>query len=214
MVTATAAEGPGIRTAIWVQGCAIRCAGCFNPHMWAPAGGDAVPVAEWIEQLIDDAVTAQTEGITLLGGEPFDQAAPLARCAAAVRARGLSVMTFTGYTYADLRTWARHRRDIADLLAHTDLLADGPFRADLLDHRRPWVGSTNQGLRALTSRYADLDYAATPDRIEVRVGVDGMIEVNGWGDLESLDALLADLGTRSDGPRARKAGFVPGPHRT
>ncbi|MFC9996854.1 4Fe-4S single cluster domain-containing protein [Nocardia sp. NPDC127526] len=200
MLTATEAEGPGRRTAIWVQGCTIRCRGCFNPHMWAAAGGTVVQVAEWIPRVLDEAAGAGVEGITLLGGEPFEQAAPLARLAAAAQARGLSVMTFTGYEYADLTEWARRRRDIRDLLGRTDLLADGPFRADLLDRERPWVGSANQGLRALTERYRGLECVTAPDRVEVRVGADGTIAVNGWSDVDALDALLADLGTRGDKP--------------
>jgi anaerobic ribonucleoside-triphosphate reductase activating protein len=172
--------------------------------MWADSGGIVVRVDEWIEELLGAATAAGVQGITLLGGEPFEQAAPLARCAAAARARGLSVMTFTGYDYADLCAWAEARPDIAALLAHTDLLADGPFRADLIDRRRPWVGSTNQGLRALTSRYRNLDFVTAPDRLEVRVGADGTIAVNGWSDTDALDALLADLGTRADRPHVRE----------
>ncbi|MGY0503429.1 4Fe-4S single cluster domain-containing protein [Nocardia sp. FBN12] len=203
VLTVTEAEGPGRRTAIWVQGCAIRCPGCFNPHLWAAAGGSVVAVRDWSRALLDDAVNAGVQGITLLGGEPFEQAAPLAVVAAAARARNLSVMTFTGYDYADLREWALERPDIAELLAHTDLLADGPYRADLIDHQRPWIGSTNQGLRALTDRYRELEFTTLPDRVEVRVGADGMISVNGWDDIDSLDTLLSDLGRRADRPPKR-----------
>jgi anaerobic ribonucleoside-triphosphate reductase activating protein len=200
ILTATDAEGPGLRTAIWVQGCTIRCRGCFNPQMWAVAGGTIVPVREWSGSILDDAEAAGIEGITLLGGEPLEQAAPLARLAAATRARRVSVMTFTGYGYADLLDWSSTRPDIAELLADTDLLADGPFRADRIDHTRPWIGSTNQGLRALTERYRDVEFVTLPDRVEVRIGADGAIAVNGWSDADALDRLLADLGSRADRP--------------
>lgn len=201
VLTATEAEGPGRRTAIWVQGCTIRCKGCFNPHMWANVGGTVVPIAEWTDSVLTDALAAGVEGVTLLGGEPFEQAAPLAHLAATARSLGLSVMTFTGYDYADLQAWSVDCSDIAALLAETDLLADGPFRAEQLDHTRPWIGSVNQSLRALTPRYRDLDFVTTPDRVEVRIAVDGTIAVNGWTDVDALDALLADLGTRADRPR-------------
>ena len=69
VVPRTAVEGPGVRTAVWVQGCSVRCAGCFNPHTWAAEGGTSVPVAALLAILVDQEV----EGITLLGGEPFDQ---------------------------------------------------------------------------------------------------------------------------------------------
>ncbi|MFD0585530.1 4Fe-4S cluster-binding domain-containing protein [Dactylosporangium darangshiense] len=76
-VERTVAEGPGERTAIWVQGCSIRCEGCFNPHLWAFRGGTVVPTAAVIARVL----AAGTEGLTLLGGEPFDHAAPLAAVA-------------------------------------------------------------------------------------------------------------------------------------
>ena len=97
-LAATRAEGPGERTAIWVQGCAIRCPGCFNPHLWGSRGGEQVVPHELARRVLD----AGTDGLTLLGGEPFDQAAALARVAAEVGAAGRSVMTFTGYTRSQL----------------------------------------------------------------------------------------------------------------
>lgn len=197
----TDAEGPGRRTAVWVQGCTIRCPGCFNPHLWAVTG-PGVDTGRFADEALDGARAAGAEGITLLGGEPFEQAAPLARVAGRFRTAGLSVMTFTGYPLADLSRWANQRGDVAALLAATDLLADGPYLADRPEHRRPWIGSTNQGLHDLTGRYAELlgSVAGLPDRIEVRVGVDGNIAVNGWAAPDTLDAFLADLGRRVDRP--------------
>ncbi|MEV0251795.1 4Fe-4S single cluster domain-containing protein [Nocardia sp. NPDC050712] len=203
VLTATEAEGPGRRTAIWVQGCTIRCRGCFNPHMWAADGATVVPVREWTASLLDAARAARVEGITLLGGEPFEQAAPLAYVASAAREQGVSVMTFTGYEYRDLLAWSDTRADIRALLENTDLLADGPYEADNLDPTRPWIGSTNQQLRALTGRYRHLDFVTTPDRLEIRVDADGSVAVNGWQALDALDELLEGLGTRADRPRTR-----------
>jgi anaerobic ribonucleoside-triphosphate reductase activating protein len=200
-VACTEAEGPGRRSAVWVQGCTIRCPGCFNPHMWAAVGGTLVTVADWAPNLLAQAVEAQVEGVTLLGGEPFEQAAPLACLARAFRDAGLSVMTFTGYDYADLERWAADRPDIRALLDNTDLLADGPFLRDQVDRLRPWIGSTNQSLRPLTARYAE-DLGRYRDKGEVTVSVSGGVAVNGWADVEALDALLHDLGRRGDTPRA------------
>lgn len=189
----TRAEGPGERTALWVQGCAIRCPGCFNPQLWSFRGGKLVAPDELVERIL----AADTEGVTLLGGEPFDQAAALARVAAGVRRAGRSVMTFTGYTRAGLdRAVANGRDDVAALLAETDLLVAGPFRADLVDTRRPWVGSTNQEFVLLSDRFPGLldDLPTTPDRVEVIVDATGQVTVNGWAELDALDELLASIG--------------------
>lgn len=202
---ATSAEGPGVRAAVWVQGCSVKCPGCFNPHLWAERGGrdddPAALAAEWVAS----ARAAGAEGITLLGGEPFDQAAALAVVARAFRAAGLTVMTFTGYTHDRLQTWGAERDDIHALLAATDLLADGPYLLDRPDTVRPWIGSTNQGLRALTPAYrsliASIEQRGGQDRLEIRIARDGTIAVNGWADDAALEILLGDLGTRADRPR-------------
>lgn len=205
-LASTRAEGPGLRSALWVQGCSVRCPGCFNPQLWAEAGARLDQTHAVARDLVARSVDAGVEGITLLGGEPFDQAEALAEVAAAYRSAGLTVMTFSGYTLEALSTWARERSDVAALLGATDLLVDGPYLRDRPDAHRPWLGSTNQGIRALTPVYADavaqIEQAApsTGDSVEIRIGVDGRIDVNGWADAAALAALLDDLGTRADGP--------------
>lgn len=189
----TRAEGPGERTAIWVQGCAIRCPGCFNPHMWTFRGGEQVAPDELVTRILDSG----TAGLTLLGGEPFDQAAALSKVARAVRRAGRSVMTFTGYTEAQLRQAIEvSREDVAALLGETDLLVAGPFLRDRIDTVRPWVGSTNQEFVVLSDRFPHLldDLRLTPDRVEISVDASGQIAVNGWAELELLDELLAPVG--------------------
>lgn len=192
IVERTEAEGPGVRCAVWVQGCTIRCPGCFNPHLWTGRGGTPYTPAELLA-----AVPTDAEGVTLLGGEPFEQAAPLARFAQGVAARGQSVFAFTGYELPELR--GREDEGIEALLAATDLLVDGPYVAADVDTVRPWVGSRNQRFHALTPRYAELieGFEAQRDRLEVRIGVDGEIRVNGWARDEDLDVLLEDLGRRA-----------------
>ncbi|MFI7075746.1 4Fe-4S single cluster domain-containing protein [Micromonospora sp. NPDC049903] len=204
----TRAEGPGLRTAVWVQGCAVRCVGCFNPHLWSFRGGDEVAPADLVRRVLD----APTEGLTLLGGEPFDQAAPLAEVAAGVRAAGRSVMTFSGYTYARLRAAVdAGRDDVAALLAATDLLVAGPFEADRIDRERPWVGSTNQEFVLLDDRFPDLldEVSCSPDRVEITVDTTGRIAVNGWAEADALDELLASVSR----PQPARHGVIGWPDR-
>jgi anaerobic ribonucleoside-triphosphate reductase activating protein len=186
----TTVEGPGLRAAVWVQGCAIRCPGCVNPHLWNAVGGRECTVEEVMAEIRPDAAL---EGITLLGGEPFDQALRVAGLAAAAARRGLSVMTFTGYRYEELR----ERADAAALLAATDLLVDGPYLRDQPDHHRPWAGSTNQRFLALTPRYRRL-VDELPDPVvplEVHVSTDGRVQVVGTPIPELLGGLRGWLGT-------------------
>lgn len=143
--------------------------------------------------LAQRAVESGAEGVTLLGGEPFDQAESFADFAERVRDAGLTVMAFTGHYLKHLQG-ADAPVGAADLLAETDLLVDGPYLADHVDLSRPWVGSTNQRFHFLSDRYAALEAElhTTGDRIEVRVSSSGEIAVNGWASVDQLDDLLAD----------------------
>ena len=190
VVDDTVAEGPGRRFAVWVQGCSIRCPGCFNPHLWGAKGGTGIGAAELAERAL---AVPGIDGVTLLGGEPFEQARPLADFASRLAAQGLSVMTFSGFTYRELNG-AGAPDGAAELLSATDLLVSGPYLSGQPDFRRPWVGSTNQEFRFLTDRlrHVEAELADLPDRIEVRVAASGEVTVNGWADLDQLDTLLAD----------------------
>src|SRR5216684_2378768 len=98
IVPCTEAEGPGKRFALWFQGCPMRCPGCCNPEMLPFEGGEKVPVARIIADIISAKEHHAIEGITLLGGEPLAHAAAGASIAKAIRGHGLSVMVFSGYT--------------------------------------------------------------------------------------------------------------------
>jgi anaerobic ribonucleoside-triphosphate reductase activating protein len=203
-LAATEAEGPGVRAALWLQGCAVHCPGCFNPQLWAPRGGALTATKDVARAWVDQARSAGAAGLTLLGGEPFDQAGAAALVAETFRDAGMSVMTFTGYPLERLVDWSAERADVARLLAATDLLCDGPYLQDLPDVQRPWIGSRNQGIRALTPVYADevraIDARGGADTLEIRIARDGTVGVNGWATDAALAALLDDLGVRADRP--------------
>lgn len=187
LVRRSEAEGPGARAVVWVHGCSIRCPGCFNAHLWPerPAGHSTARLADEILSV------PGIEGVTFLGGEPFEQAAGLADLADRVRPHGLSVMTFTGHRLEELR--ARGDAAVDALLDGTDLLVDGPYDRDRPDLVRPWVGSTNQRFHFLTERYRHLDAwisgGANGDKLEVRIGVDGRVFVNGMASPRQLRAV-------------------------
>lgn len=205
LLTLTESEGPGRRACLWVQGCSLHCPGCFNPHTWDPRGGVEVGLDELLATLDRGP---EVEGVTLLGGEPFDQAVELAELGTAVRRRGLSVMTFSGYTLEELRE--QDRDGWSALLAVTDLLGDGRFDVRRPDRVRPWVGSTNQRFHFLTPRYRALAGAlvSVPDRLEVRIRRDGTVFVNGQADLDQLRGLL-DGGRLRPAPGARRPALTP-----
>jgi len=141
--------GPGVRAVIWVQGCAFRCPGCLVPESWNPKGGIEVPVGELVDWVLQQT---EIEGLTLSGGEPFNQAAALAELLKQLHRRspGLSVMSYTGYTHRWLN---RHgSKDQIRLLEKLDILVDGRYQKDLHADLL-WRGSRNQRIHVLTDRY-------------------------------------------------------------
>src|SRR5690349_5384651 len=167
LVTATEAEGPGRRCALWFQGCPLRCPGCCNPEMLSFYGGQAMTLAE----ILDEVASARghgIEGITLLGGEPIAHAEAAASLARAVKADGLSVMVFSGYPLEEIRAMADPA--VRELLNDTDILVDGPYRAELPERRRRWIGSSYQRIHFLTDRYsADDPCWLLPNTLEIRL---------------------------------------------
>src|SRR5205085_9942056 len=78
IVPRTEAEGPGVRFAVWVQGCPLRCPGCCNPEMLDDKAATPMKASDVVAAIPDDV-----EGISFLGGEPTMQAEALAAVAQA-----------------------------------------------------------------------------------------------------------------------------------
>jgi anaerobic ribonucleoside-triphosphate reductase activating protein len=176
IVPATEAEGPGLRFALWFQGCPLRCPGCCNPEMLPFSGGTPTTIREVLLRL-DEARKEGVEGITLLGGEPLAHAAGGAILAREARDRGLSVMVFSGHTLEEAR--AKGDPAIDQLLSLTDILVDGPYVREMPDTTRRWVGSTNQGIHFLTDRYEFDSSWRKSNTLEIRLE-NGVLTVNGF----------------------------------
>ena len=175
VVADTEAEGPGHRFAVWVQGCPLACPGCCNPEMFLSAGGRLTPSGRLAGLALS---TPGIEGISVLGGEPMLQARAVAELAQQVRAGGLSVMVYSGFTLQELQSGAVDGAEL--LLAQTDLLVDGRYLREQPETRRRWVGSQNQVVHHLTGRYAKDDPRfVMPNTVELRLTREGLT-VNGW----------------------------------
>ncbi|MCL2826524.1 MAG: radical SAM protein [Eggerthellaceae bacterium] len=185
----TRMAGPGIRFCLWVQGCSRHCEGCALEEAWPHEGGAVMDTKALLEQIEG---TPGIEGVTFLGGEPFEQPAALGILAQQIQVRGLSVVSFTGYAYERLR--ASRSPSVMRLLRATDLLIDGPFEKDKFDLSRPWVGSSNQRFIFLSDRYHEGDLRMAKNQIEVRVTANGSALVNGMGDFAQVRGLIEERG--------------------
>ena len=134
-------DGPGLRFVVFVQGCTIRCYGCHNKNTWDISGGAEVSV----DYIINDMLTNPlTDGLTISGGEPFEQAADCIGLAAAARQNNLNVWIFSGKTFEELLKEADKKREVKELLALTNVLIDGRYIASERTLALKWRGSKNQ----------------------------------------------------------------------
>ena len=193
-ISSTRAEGPGLRACLWVQGCPIRCPNCFLSQTWDSAGGKEVNVSVLATNIL---AGPPVEGITFLGGEPFAQADALAELAFILRAHGFSILTFTGYTLEDIIR--ADQEDWSRLLSVTDLLIDGPYQHKEQDFSRPWVGSSNQRYHFMTERYLYLKSTihTLPNRLEVTIGADGIVQINGMASRAHITAIIEAVSKQS-----------------
>ena len=111
-------DGPGLRLAIFAQGCPHHCPGCHNPESHDFAGGSDMDTEKIIARMDANPLL---DGIT--GGEPFEQPEACRILADAAHARGLNVWAYSGYTFEQLCAVPEKRR----LLEACDVLVDGPF---------------------------------------------------------------------------------------
>ena len=141
LVTDSIVDGPGFRVSIFTQGCPHHCEGCHNPGSHDPAAGK-----EWTLDEVEKKFTGNPllDGITLTGGEPFQQPAACAELARRAHQKGLNVWSYSGYTYEKLREMAQRDEGVNALLSEIDVLVDGPFLLKERSLELLYCGSKNQ----------------------------------------------------------------------
>lgn len=148
------ANGPGIRTSLFVSGCRLRCRGCFNAVAWSFSSGREF-TAEVGDGIIRSVLNPFMDGITILGGEPTEPEnqeglvdfLERARVAFGPRGEGSSktIWLFSGHTWDQLIDGGTQHGPYTDrILACVDVLVDGPFMQEEYDISLRFRGSANQ----------------------------------------------------------------------
>lgn len=188
--------GPGQRIGIWFQGCSIRCPGCISADTWSQKPADMT-----VEELLGriGPHLNQASGVTISGGEPFEQFPALLDLLRSIRPRLQSrsdILVYSGFNMADLLS------QISALDGLVDALITGPYVAEA-GQTRPLMGSDNQELHLLTDlgRANFAEYLrprnAMDDRFDLLMDDDGtawMAGIPGRGDFEKLRSVLLDRG--------------------
>ena len=138
IVTDSIVDGPGIRTAIFCQGCPHHCPGCHNPETWEFGCGTPME-----EEAILEIVRANPlcRGVTFSGGEPFAQAEGYARLARLLKNAGYEVASYSGYTFEELLRGTKAQKELLEAI---DVLIDGPFLLQERSLELVFRGSRNQ----------------------------------------------------------------------
>ena len=149
------ANGPGKRNVVWLQGCTLQCPGCFNPLTHDPAEGKSIP----IEQLLTELIKAPCDGITISGGEPFQQPSALLELLTLIREQSsLPVLVFSGHSFPVLTDDPEY----SICLPLIDALICGAYRQDLPPAYERFCSSANQELILLSDRYKKEDFENLP----------------------------------------------------
>lgn len=135
-------DGPGRRSIIQFAGCSILCAGCYIPETHLRENGRLVSITEIISEI--DKKSSEHDGVTILGGEPFDQPESLQILVERLKAKNYHLVIYSGYTVENLLE--RESESVNLILANTDLLIDGAFVRELAERAGEYRGSSNQRL--------------------------------------------------------------------
>lgn len=152
------ANGKGVRVSLFVSGCTHHCKGCFNPETWNFDFGKEY-TKETEDDIIKSLEPSYIEGLSLLGGEPFEpQNQPtlvglLKRIKKELPTK--NVWCYTGYTFEELTGQKKSRAftdTTAEMLSMIDVLVDGEFVEDLKDISLKFRGSSNQRIIDVKNR--------------------------------------------------------------
>lgn len=142
------ANGPGIRTTIWLCGCSRHCKGCFNQAA-ADFNAGQLLTPDKIKKFANLGIkNKEIAGFSILGGEPLEQNKDsIIELLKAIKHPKKTIWMWTGYTYEELT------KDQIDVIKHVDILVDGPFIEELKNPKLKFRGSSNQRIIEVKPTY-------------------------------------------------------------
>ena len=163
------ANGEGVRVTLFVSGCTNHCKNCFQPQTWDFEFGRPF-TAETEEELLAMLKPDYINGLTVLGGEPFEPSNQRSLLPFLRRVRETypkkNIWCFSGFTYEELKTDGSHPRcEVTDeMLDQLDVLVDGRFVEELKDISLRFRGSSNQRLIDMKKSREAGELQFLPDR--------------------------------------------------
>lgn len=179
---------------IWFQGCSIRCPGCISADTWAKREPDLL-VSELLNGVCD--WFDQSDGVTISGGEPFEQPEGLEKLLLGIRTKwNSSTLVYSGLSFNELKAYPLVKSGLIDALISERYLQDE-------GQTKPLRGSDNQKLNLLTERghqlFGQFEHSTNQfaNSLDVMFDADGVVWFAGIprrGDIKKLQEILVDQG--------------------
>ncbi len=164
--------GAGCRFVIWTQGCSIRCKDCWNKEMWSFKTKNKISTKKLFEKIINEK--EHILGITILGGEPFDQYEELLFFVKQIKKTDLSIIIYTGYSINELKS--KNKTEILNLI---DIIITDRYDKNYRTENGGLIGSSNQKIKFLTKKYTKNDLPKN-NAIEISINENGQINMYGY----------------------------------
>lgn len=177
-------NGPGDRFVIWTQGCRKMCKNCYNPETWSHYRNNLID----IDLLVEEIKNSSTTGVTISGGDPFEQPEELFYLLGEIKQLDLSdgVIVFSGYTIDEIRV----REELRKSLDYIDVLIDGLY----IDEKRitnGLAGSSNQEFHFLTDKISR-DGLQIDQEVEIH-SLGELIQITGFPLIDKINMKLKGI---------------------
>jgi anaerobic ribonucleoside-triphosphate reductase activating protein len=177
-------NGPGDRFVIWTQGCRKMCKNCYNPETWSHYRNNLID----IDLLVEEIKNSSISGVTISGGDPFEQPEELFYLLGKIKQLDLSdgVIVFSGYTIDEIRV----REELRKSLDYIDVLIDGLY----IDEKRitnGLAGSSNQEFHFLTDKISR-DSLQIDQEVEIH-SLGDLIQITGFPLIDKINMKLKGI---------------------
>lgn len=130
-------DGPGVRFAVYTQGCIHKCAGCHNPKTWCETPNEVIEIDQLIEIINNESLG---KSVTISGGDPLVQIDSTYELCSKLKVQGYNIWLYTGFTIEQIQA----DESLSRIISVTDVIVDGKFDLELKDYKLEYRGSSNQ----------------------------------------------------------------------
>lgn len=168
--------GFGNTFAIWMQGCSLKCKGCWNKSMHDFEGGFYIKVEDLIIRIKESVDKYNISGVSIFGGEPLEQLDELLKLMKLIKELDIGIILYTGYEKEEIES-----SDKIKIFDYADLLISGRYIEARRNINNHLYGSDNQVMDFITDRYKNKEIV-NGTYVEIDIDENGRIDMYGYPD--------------------------------